>query len=86
MTLAAFRFLTAAVRRGPAAGPTSAADGPMNPTNRNAEPTHSTPERMWKNRNTIMNGDVASICPPSGEPGRKDKGDQAVIAGRLLDV
>jgi len=50
MTVAAFRFLTAAVRSGPADGPTSAADGPMNATNRKAEPTQSTPARMWKKR------------------------------------
>ena len=65
MTLAAFRFLMAAVRSGPADGPTSAADGPMNPTNRNADPTHSTPATMWKNRKTSMNGDVATIRPSS---------------------
>src|SRR5213078_2129275 len=59
MTLAAFRFFTAALRRGPAAGPTSAADGPMNPTNRKADPTQSTPARMWNILNTSMNGDVA---------------------------
>ena len=33
MLRAAFRFFTAAVSSGPAEGPTSAADGPMNPTN-----------------------------------------------------
>src|SRR5439155_23355954 len=66
ITRAAFRFFTAAVSSGPAEGPTSAADGPMNPTNRNADPTHSTPARMWKNRKISMNGAVANgIVRPS---------------------
>jgi hypothetical protein len=66
ITFATFRFLTAAVRIGPADGPTSAADGPMNPTNRNAEPTQSTPARMWNDPKTINDiesrrSDMASI-------------------------
>jgi hypothetical protein len=36
ITFATFRFFTAAVSSGPADGPTSAADGPMNPTNKKA--------------------------------------------------
>src|SRR6266498_1544643 len=64
MTLATFRFLTAAVSRGPADGPTSAADGPMNPTKRKAEPTQRTPATMWMNRKTSMNGSVAITHPP----------------------
>jgi hypothetical protein len=71
MTRATFRFFTAAVSRGTALGPTSAAEGPMNPTNRKAEPTHRTPAAIWKNRNTSMNVDVASkpfLLPIVGRP------------------
>jgi hypothetical protein len=64
ITFATFRFFTAAVSRGPADGPTSLADGPMNPTNRNEDPTHSTPARMCKNLKTSMNGSAATICTP----------------------
>jgi hypothetical protein len=56
ITFATFRFLTAAVSRGTADGPTSAADGPMKATNKNAEPTQRIPATMWKNRKTSMNG------------------------------
>jgi hypothetical protein len=61
ITFATFRFLTATVRSGPADGPTSAAEGPMNPTNRNADPTHSTPAMMCRNLKTSMNGTAATI-------------------------
>jgi len=40
--------------KGPAAGPTAAALGCTNKTNRNTEPPHATPARMWRIRNTIM--------------------------------
>ena len=60
ITFATLRFLTAACSSGPAEGPTSAAEGPMNPTNRNAEPTHRIPDTMWRNRNTSMNGTMAT--------------------------
>ena len=60
MTFATFRFFTATVRSGIDEGPTSAADGPMNPTNRNAEPTHSTPAMMCRNRKTRKNGSAAT--------------------------
>ena len=63
MTLLTLRFFTAALRSGPALGPTSAAEGPMKPTNRNAEPTHSDPETMCRNRRTSMTGSAASMVP-----------------------
>src|SRR5256885_1563804 len=64
MTLATFRFFTAAVRRGPAAGPTSTAEGPMKPTNRKADPTQRTPATMCRNRNTRKNGTAAITWLP----------------------
>src|SRR5207244_12375456 len=64
ITFVTFRPLTAADTRGPALGPTSAADGPMNPTNKKAEPTHNTPETMCRNLNTIMKGTAANIIAP----------------------
>ena len=65
ITFGTLRFFTAACRIGPAEGPTSAADGPMNPTNRNADPTHKTLATMCRRRNTIMNRFAASVRFPS---------------------
>src|SRR6185369_9850040 len=44
--------------------------GPMNPTNRNADPTHRTPATMCRRRNTIMNRFAASIRFPSSTGAR----------------
>src|SRR6185312_6497269 len=63
--VATFRFLTATCSSGPALGPTSAADGPITATNRNAEPTDSAPPTMWKKRSTIitMSADAITRFP-----------------------
>src|SRR4051795_2425501 len=59
--VATLRFLTATCSNGPALGPTSAAEGPMTATNKNADPTQSAPPTMWKNRNTIITTSADAI-------------------------
>src|SRR3954471_11739522 len=54
ISVATLRFFTATWSNGPALGPTSAAEGPITATNRNAEPTPSAPPTMWKKRSTII--------------------------------
>src|SRR6478736_5993659 len=58
---ATLRFFTATSSNGPALGPTSAAEGPITATNRNAEPTHRVPPTMWKNRSTIITTSTDAI-------------------------
>jgi len=42
-------------------------------TKKNADPTHSTPARMWKILSTIMMPSAAITSPPSPVVGRNDR-------------
>jgi hypothetical protein len=59
MTVATLRFFTTTVSNGPALGPTSAAEGPMNALNRKADPTQRIPATICRKRNTSMNRSTA---------------------------